>query len=107
MTRYVVQQGPGDYALVDAPSPRAAALHMAGRTKGVFVWYRARRSFGCWTDADHARTRYLGKVDPRVEALLASDEGVEMDVGLHVSHREGHAPAELDDDRDEHQEGGS
>lgn len=71
MTRYVVQRGPGVYVVVQAPSPRAAACAVAGGTRGVIVWYRARASWASWADGVEGRTRYLGKVDDRVATLLA------------------------------------
>jgi hypothetical protein len=77
MTRYVVQRGPCDYVAVDASSPRAAANRVVGDTRGVIVWYRARSSWASWADAEQGRTRYLGKIDERVVALLNRDASSE------------------------------
>lgn len=71
MTRYVVQRGPGDYVRVDASSPRAAVVKAAGDgTPGVIVWYRTRTGWASWADDAQSRTRYMGKVDERVDMLL-------------------------------------
>lgn len=71
MTRYVVQCGPGEYVPVEAPSPRAAAGTVAPGRHEIIVWYRTRCCWASWADGRPGRrTRYLGKVDERVAALL-------------------------------------
>lgn len=73
MSRYVVQRGPGDYVVVYASSPRKAAREGAPGCGAAIVWYRARSSWACWAESPEGRTRYLGKVDERVAALLAEE----------------------------------
>ncbi|MCU0693979.1 MAG: hypothetical protein MUF54_21525 [Polyangiaceae bacterium] len=70
MVRYVVQTPDGTFAVVDAPSPRAAAIAACATTDAVIVWYRTRHGWASWAETTGSRTRYAGKVDARVAALL-------------------------------------
>ena len=70
MSRFVVQGAPSSYVAIDAPSPRAAAMQVCQTTKNVIVWYRTRTGWASWTEGIGRRTRYMGKVDEHVAALL-------------------------------------
>ena len=74
MSSYVVQSRDG-LTRVDARSPRAAALLVAGTTQSTIVWYKTRYGWASWSEGPGRSIRYAGKVDERVAALLDAPIG--------------------------------